>query len=64
VWHSDGRYRGDVLMKKPAGLAGHGDRLFASNEYGELWEIDATRLRVVARRRTPGRRWDNHLALA
>jgi hypothetical protein len=63
VWDTGGRYRGAVAMRKPAGIVTVGSEWLVSNEFGELWRIDAERLRVNARHAWPRYRWDNHLTL-
>jgi hypothetical protein len=62
VWNTHGQYCGAVAMRKPAGIVAPGDTWLVTNEFGELWQIDAERLQVAARHTRPTLIWDNHLA--
>jgi uncharacterized protein len=62
VWDSSGRYCGEAEIPKPAGIVTLGAAWLVSNERGELWNLDAERLRAERQSTTPRRVWDNHLS--
>ncbi|WP_158597924.1 DUF1513 domain-containing protein [Noviherbaspirillum saxi] len=64
IWSSAGEYLGSIAVPKVSGVAFHDGRGFASNELGEVYQIDLLRLTATRLAHFPGMQWDNHLYLA
>lgn len=64
AWHSDGRLLHELGLRRPAGIAVHGESVLVSNELGRIVRIDPARGSLEPVAEHPGVRWDNHLVVA
>lgn len=63
-WHANGDYAGLIDVPKVSGIALGAHEGFATNESGEVYRIDLSRMQARLHATFPGMRWDNHLYLA
>jgi hypothetical protein len=63
-WSADEQYAGTIEVPKVSGIAFDGERGYASNELGEVYQLDIGRRRASLYKTLPGVQWDNHLYLA
>lgn len=64
VWSGAGEHVGCIDVPKVSGIAFHRGHGFASNELGELYQLDIAKLTADRLYQSPGLQWDNHLYLA
>ena len=62
-WEGDRRYAGHIDLPKVSGIAFGTTGGFASNELGQIYQIDMNPLNATLHASYPGLQWDNHLYL-
>lgn len=62
-WSSAGVYAGSIEVPRVSGIAFSKDAGYATNEAGQVFDVDLERLSVCQVSRQPNVRWDNHLVL-
>lgn len=64
LWKADRRYTGLIAFTKASGITFAGDKGYASNELGQVCQIDASSLKASLYADKAGLEWDNHLYLS
>lgn len=63
-WTTAGEYMGQIDIPKVSGIALINGEGFASNELGEVYRLDLSKLQAELHISIPGLQWDNHLYLS
>ena len=63
-WEASGEYVGLLDAPKVSGIAFGAGQGYASNEWGEVYRLELSAMRISLHAKLPGVQWDNHLYLA